>query len=258
MLEIVAFSLIVNNNNFHRSKFVSSTSAITGGFYKKSSQISTYFNLKKENELLVEENLRLKNKLEKFYSQLDSTKFNFVIDTLEFYQKYQYISSKIIKNDFHKSFNFLLLDKGENDSISQEMAVINSKGILGVTDAVGKNYARVQSILNKNSKINARLKNSFYFGTLTWDGNNYNIVQLVDIPRQANVNVGDTIVTDGKSAIFPEGILIGTVTEINTGNSANNSLDIKLFNDMSNLGNAYVIKNLDKLEIRNLENLGNE
>ena len=102
LLEIVAFSLIVNNNNFPRSKFVSSTSAITGGFYKKSSQVSTYFNLKKENELLVEENLQLKNKLEKFYSQLDSTKFNFVIDTLKFYQKYQYISSKIIKNDFHK------------------------------------------------------------------------------------------------------------------------------------------------------------
>lgn len=257
-LEIIAFTLIINNNNFQKSKFVSSANSVTGGLYKKSSQFSAYFNLKDQNNTLIQENTQLKNQLEKIYSQLDSTEHFTVVDTLNYHQKYQYISSKIIKNEFNKSFNFLLLDKGENDSIFQEMAVINSKGVLGVTDAVGKNYARVQSIINKNSKINARLKNSFYFGTLTWDGKKYNIVQLIDIPRQAKVVVGDTIITDGKSAIFPEGILIGTVTKVNKGNSASNSLDVKLFNDMSNLGDAYIINNFDKLKIRNLENLGNE
>jgi rod shape-determining protein MreC len=258
LLEIIAFSLIVNNNSFQRSKFVSSTNAITGDFYKKSAQASEYFSLEERNNFLVEENTFLKNKLDKIYSQIDSTEFHTVIDTSKFHQKYEYISSKIIKNEFHKSFNFLLLDKGKNDTIFQEMAVINSKGVLGITDAVGSNYARVQSIINKNSRINARLKNSYHFGTLTWDGKDYNVVQLTDIPRQAEVSVGDTIITDGKSTIFPEGILIGKVLQINTGNSASNSLDIKLFNDMSNIGNAYIIRNFEKLEIEKLENPENE
>jgi rod shape-determining protein MreC len=138
------------------------------------------------------------------------------------------------------------------------MAVMNSKGIIGITDNVTNNYARVQSILNKNSKINARLKNSNHFGSLEWDGENYNIVQLMDIPRQAILKIGDTIETGGKSTIFPGGIPIGTISEINKGNTVDNKIHIKLFNDMSNLGFVYVVKNLHKEEIRSLENNSNE
>ena len=130
------------------------------------------------------------------------------------------------------------------------MAVVNSKGIIGITDNVTSDYARVQSILNRNSKTNARLKNSNYFGSLGWDGKNYNIVQLSDIPRQAPMKIGDTIETGGKSTIFPEGILIGTISKINKGNSADNKVDVTLFNDMSNLGYIYVVKNLHKDEIK--------
>ena len=133
------------------------------------------------------------------------------------------------------------------------MAIINSKGIIGFTDNTSNNYARVQSILNKNSTINARLKHSNYFGTLGWDGNHYNTVQLSDIPRQAPLKIGDTIETGGKSTIFPEGILIGTISKINKGNSADNKVDVTLFNDMSNLGYIYIIKNLNKEEIKLLE-----
>ena len=134
------------------------------------------------------------------------------------------------------------------------MAVINSKGIIGVTEKSSSNYARVQSILNSNSKINARLKNSTHFGTLTWNGKDYNTVQLEDIPRQAILKVGDTIITGGKSTIFPEGILIGTIKNIDN----KNILDIRLFNDMSSLGYVYVVTHLDKEEINKLNNSSNE
>ena len=97
------------------------------------------------------------------------------------------------------------------------MAVINSKGIVGITEFVSIKYSRVQSILNKNSKINAKLKNSNHFGSLTWNGFSYNTVQLLDIPRQAVIKTGDTIITGGNSTIFPAGIPIGKV--INIGNN---------------------------------------
>jgi len=138
------------------------------------------------------------------------------------------------------------------------MAVVNSNGIVGIIDYTNNKYARVQSILNRNSRINARLRNTNYFGSLDWDGSDYKTVQLLDIPRQAPLRIGDTIETGGKSAIFPEGIFIGRVSKINRGNSADNRVTITLFNDMSNLGVVYVIKNFERDEIRKLENLENE
>lgn len=255
MLECIALALIFNNLDFHKSKFINSANSVTGGLYKQVSSVSDYFNLKTENKRLSEENTRLKNLLEKNKLRDTSTINNiFILDTV-FFQKYTYTSAKIINNNYKNQFNFLTLNKGEKDSIQKEMAVFNSKGIIGITENTSSNYTRVQSILNKDSRINARLKNTNFFGTLSWDGKDYKIVQLYDIPRQAPLKIGDTIVTDGKSAIFPEGILIGSISKINKGNSADNRVDVTLFNDMSNLGYVYVVKNFDKLEIKTLENI---
>ena len=255
-LEFIALTFTFNNLNFHKSKFVNSANSITGGVYTMLANSSEYFKLKTLNEQLSEENTRLKNllALNKLFSAEDSI----AIDTTKYYQKYYYTQAKIIKNSYSKSFNFLTIDGGKNQGIDKEMAVINSKGIIGITDQTQNIYTRVQSILNKNSRINARLKNSNYFGTLSWNGKDYRTVQLSDIPRQAPLKVGDTIETDGKSTIFPEGILIGTISKVNTGNTADNEVDIKLFNDMSNLRNIYVIKSLHKEEIQSLENTLNE
>ncbi len=251
LLAFISFTLTFNNLNYHNSKFVNSANAITGGFYSKTSNISEYWSLKQKNKLLAEENTRLKNLLEKNTSILldkDST----VIDSINYQQKFTFTNAKIIHNNYSSKFNFLTINKGETQGVKREMAVINSKGIIGLTDNTSNNYSRVQSILNRNSTINARLKNSNYFGTLGWNGKNYNIVQLSDIARQAPLKIGDTIETGGMSTIFPEGILIGTISKINKGNSADNKVDVTLFNDMSNLGYVYVIKNFHKVEIKSL------
>lgn len=252
LLEFIAIALTFNNLNFHKSKFVNSANSVTGGLFSKASNISEYWGLKSENKLLAEENTRLKNLLEKNIS-IHFDKDSVVIDSVKYQQKFTFKTAKIINNNYSKEFNFLTIDKGESQGIDKEMAVINSRGIIGFIDNTSNNYARVQSILNRNSTINARLKNSNYFGTLGWDGKNYNTVQLSDIARQAPLKIGDTIETGGMSTIFPEGILIGTISKINKGNSADNKVDIKLFNDMSNLGYVQVIKNFHKVEINTLE-----
>lgn len=252
VLEGIALFFIFNNLSFHKSKFINSANSITGGIYNTSSEISEYFNLKKENKLLAEENIKLKNLLAK-KELINPEKTFIVIDSIKFYQKYTYSLAKIINNNYAYNFNYLTLDKGKNDNIDKEMAVINTKGIIGITDQTSKKYTRVQSILNKNSRINARLKNTNYFGSLVWNGKDYNTVQLLDFPRQTPIKIGDTIETGGKSTIFPEGILIGKVQEINTKNTTNSNINIKLFNDMRNLGHVYIIKNLDQLEIKKLE-----
>lgn len=254
LLEIISIAFIFNNLNFHKSKFINSANSLTGGLYYKFSNISEYLNLKKENKRLAEENTLLKNLLSKNNNiiYVDSDDFK-VIDTIKFNQQYSYTSAKIIKNQLNTQFNFLTIDKGKSSEIEKESAVFNSKGIIGITENISKNYTRIQSILNRDSRINARLKNTNYFGTLSWDGKDYNTVQLFDIPRQAPLKVGDSIETDGKSSIFPEGILIGTIKKITKNNATENKIDITLFNDMSNLGYVYVVKNFNKLEIKALE-----
>ena len=67
--------------------------------------------------------------------------------------------------------------------------------------------------------------------------------------------MGDTIVTDGKSTIFPEGILIGSIKDYKLAtNEDYYELQILLFNDMTNLRHVYVVGNKDAREIRELEN----
>ena len=256
-LECIALTLTFNNLNFHKSKFVNSANNVTGIFYTTLSNSKEYLSLKSKNQSLQEENTKLKNDLEKnklFFSTDIS-----VIDTVKYHQKYTYTEAKIINNNYSKPHNFLTINRGLNEGIVKEMAVINRRGIIGITENVSNNYTRVQSILNKNSNINARLKgNTAYFGTLKWNSIDYNTVQLHDIPRQAPLKIGDTIETGGKSTIFPEGIPIGTVSKINKRNTSNSKINVTLFNDMSNLENVYVVKNLHKQEIQLLENNSNE
>jgi rod shape-determining protein MreC len=133
------------------------------------------------------------------------------------------------------------------------MGVINSLGVIGVIKSTSSNYSSVLSILNSNSKINVRPINSNHFGILSWDGKESNILQIIDIPRQAQIKKGDTIITGGKSAIFPEGIPVGTINNLSFENNQYSEINVKLFNDMTSLGYIQIIKNLQRIEQKTLE-----
>lgn len=229
LLEFVALFFTIQSHSFHRSKFVNSANSITGGIYKKANNIGEFFKLKKENERLSEENARLKNLLS---SSIDTT-------TVDFSElNYLYSKAKIYNNNYTKRNNYLTIDKGSNDGVLPEMGVVNSLGIIGITHSNSNNFSTVISILNKHFMVNAKIENDDHFGSISWDGKDYRIVQLNDLPRQAIAKVGDTVITGGKSTIFPEGILIGTVNEIDESNTVH----ISLFNDMSSLSNVHIIK----------------
>ena len=251
LLEIVAIYFTIQHHSYHKSKFVSSANSLTGGVYKKTAAISDFFHLKTENALLNEENTRLKNLLEK--KEIKYSHNFSVMDSSNYTEKYEYIAAKTIKNDFTKRNNFLTLNKGTKQGLATDMGVINGKGVIGVVKNISSNYATVLSILNKNSKINVSLKNSDHFGTLIWNGVDYNVLQISDIPRQAQLKIGDTILTGGKSVIFPEGILVGTIKDFKFENNQYQEINVQLFNDMSAIGHVQVIKNLEKEELIKLE-----
>jgi rod shape-determining protein MreC len=246
----ISIFLTIQTHSYHKNKIVNSSNDITGGIYSIKSSITDYFNLREENKILINENTRIRKQLEFYKSKV----VNQNIDTSSILSKYYFVSAKVINNSFSKTKNKLTINKGKRDSIQLDMGVITSKGIVGIIDNVSNKYATIQSILNTNSQINAKLKNVKHFGSLVWNAEDPNVIQLIDIPRLAPVKTGDTIVTGGRSTIFPEGILIGAVIDFELTEDENSqNLNIKLFNDMTNLEHVYIIDNIDTQEIKNLE-----
>ena len=252
LLELLAIIFTIQSHSYHKSKFVNSANFVTGGIYNKINNFKEFLLLKKENKRLSEENVYLRNVLgiqEKSLLKFDSI----ITDTVNYSQKYQFTSAKVINNSYRKNNNYLTINKGSNSGLDSDLGVINSKGIIGITKSVSKNYATVLSILNVNSRVNVKLLNSNHFGSLSWNNVDYNTVQLLDLPIQASIYIGDTVITGGKSTIFPEGILVGTIKDFKTKNNTYDFINITLFNDMSSIGFVQIINNLDKLEIKELE-----
>ncbi len=250
LLLVISLLLTIQSHSYHRSKVINSANFITGGVYERINSVNEYLNLKSENEGLANENARLKSLL---YNRKDTTK---VIDNalLSNFGNYKVIQSKIINNNYNVYENFLTINSGTAKGVKPDMGVVNSKGIIGIVENTSKNYATVISILNIKSQINAKIKKTNHFGTLTWNGKNTGYVQLIDVPRLASVKKGDTIVTGAQSVIFPENVNIGTIHKIYTDDKTNYfTIDVKLFNDMTSLGHVYIIENKDRKEILELE-----
>ena len=250
-LFFISFALTIQSHSFHKNKYIKSANFFSGGVYSIKNNVNSYFNLRDENILLVEENARLRKQLG---SDIILSK-NESKDSSISHLKYNYTTAKVINNSYSKSKNILTLNKGSKKNIAIDMGVISSKGLVGIIKNTSTNYATVQSILNTNSQINAKLIKTNHFGTLVWNMNNPHIVQLIDIPRLAPIAVGDTIVTGGKSTIFPEGVLVGSIHDFFLNEDDNSyTLNIKLFNDMTSLKHVYIISNKDADEITILEN----
>jgi rod shape-determining protein MreC len=246
----ISLALTIQSHSFHRSRMISSANFISGGVYEKINNVNEYLNLRTENDELVLENARLKSLL---FNIEDTTKAP-MIDSIKGVKPADIIVSKVIHNSYSTHENYITLNSGSNEGVKQDMGVINSLGIIGIVDNTSPNYSTVISILNMKSQINAKIKKSNHFGSLTWNGKSTGFVQLTDVPRLASVRKGDTIVTGGQSVIFPENINIGIIDRYYTDPKTTfYTIDVKLFNDMTNLGHVYIIKSKDREELINLE-----
>jgi len=178
-------------------------------------------------------------------------------DTLH-QQHYFYTSAKVINQTVNKQHNFLTLNKGSNVGIRPEMGVISADGVIGIVVNVSKKFSTVISLLNLDFRVSAKLAKNNYFGSLHWDGKDYRKVKLDEIPYHIDVNRGDTVITSGYSSIFPEGIVIGTVSnsEVKGGNFYEIEVDLSV--DFKSLAFVDVISNLHREEQKVLEELDNE
>ncbi|WP_296386087.1 rod shape-determining protein MreC [Winogradskyella sp.] len=255
LLFSIALALTIQSHSYHRSKFINSANGLTGGIYGTFNSAGQYFNLKDENAILAEENKFLREQLLNSISTKDSS----YVDTSYSKGKYRISTAQVYKNSYSLTNNYLTINKGKNDSIKEDFGVITSKGILGIINNTSNNYSTVLSILNKKSSINAMLKSTDHMGSLKWNGDSPHFAQLDDVSKFAPVKVGDTIITGGQSVIFPKGINIGVIESFETDIGGDTyTIQVKLFNDMTNVGTVYILENRDRAEIKMLENSTNE
>ena len=92
-------------------------------------------------------------------------------DSIKGGQVYQLIDGEVVNNIINRKNNYFTINRGSLQGVRDNMAVITPEGIAGIVINTTQNYALVQSILSVDKiKINASLKKSNYFGTLSWNG----------------------------------------------------------------------------------------
>ena len=252
VLQLIAFVFILQANSFSRSTFFNSTRSVSGGMLETYHSAKEFANLKRTNRILAEENARLRSISKESYFQMFSIS-DTVIDTL-YNQQYVYIPSKVVNSTYTYFNNHLTLNKGTNNGIQKGMGVINAQGVVGKVKEVSENYAVVYPLIHQKGQVTGRIKSSGHFGEVSWNGKNYDRVQLNKIQRHATFKIGDTIVSDQRSNIFPTGIPIGVIesSELNSETQFI-TLELDLLPDFTNIEYVYVVNDLLKEERVTLE-----
>jgi len=251
-LEAISFSLMVSLNNYQRVAFVNSSNDIVGTLYERFSHFDDYFSLSRTNARLAAENASLRKQLEFRIRNQEKYPVNRP-DTVDA-PAYYFASAKVISNSVNKQFNYITLNKGSRQGIKPDMGIISADGVVGVITNVSPNYSTGLSILNKRLSIPAKINKNNYFGALVWDGEHSNTADLKEIPFHIMVNVGDTVVTSGYSSIFPEGIMIGTISKFDVESGTNfYNIKVDLSTNFRTLKYVEVVKNTKQDELKRLE-----
>lgn len=114
-------------------------------------------------------------------------------------------------------FQTILIDKGRNDGVVRDMAVVSAEGLVGRVIGVSKHHAKVLLILDGNSAVDAYIQRSRARGVLV--GLGLELCLLKYVQRNEDVQVGDKVISSGMGGVFPKGLLVGTVQEVVRGSS---------------------------------------
>ena len=241
-LELFAAWLIVENNQYQSTKFFFFFNKLAANIIGTTQGIKEYFSLRKINAELAGENAQLRTRLEQRNQSLYTLEIR-EVDDPKIINRFDFVSAKVINNSVERFKNYITIDKGALDGISPGMAVISAAGAVGKVKSVSDHYAVLISLLNTDEFTSSMIKRTNHFGSINWDGKDPLYSQLNFIPRHANPVVGDTVVTSGFNAVFPEGVLVGIIEEVSLGPEAQfYDLKVKLAQDFSSLAFVEIVR----------------
>ncbi len=250
-LELLCAWLIIENNRYQSAQFFNSSNGFVASVNNFSQGVREYFSLRDINTTLAAENAYLRQRLE---AKNQAAHLGSAVTDSTVIKRFDFVSARIVNNSVDRFTNFMTINKGSDDGIQKNMAVISSLGAVGKIRAVSDHYAVVMSLLNIDMMVSASIKRTGHFGTIQWDGRDPEIVNLKFIPPHVKPVKGDTIVTSGYNAIFPEGIMIGIVDDVKLPDAALfYELDVKLTQDFRKLSFVTVVKSQLKHEQDSIE-----
>ena len=248
LCEIISFTLLYRYNAYQRNVMFSSANVVTGHIMSVSSSVSSFFNLRAENKQLFERNKQLELEVLYLQHQLETLKPNTLsydgVMTDSLSTTYEFMAAEVVNNSVTRLLNYITINKGSKDGIEPDMGVISTHGVVGIVSKVNNWYAVIIPLLNPKWGLSCKLINSNYYGTLMWDGRDAQYANLEEIPTHAEFYEGEKVVTSGFTAIFPQGITVGTVSVSDISTSSGfYSLKVKLATDFRNLTTVWVVKN---------------
>ena len=259
LLEVICFVLLFRFNNYQQSVFFTSANVVAGKVYEVSGGISSYFHLKSVNEDLLDRNMALEQQITNLENRLKDYRIDSItMNSIRYLEQadYKIFKAHVIRNSLNQADNYITLDKGSSSGIRPEMGVVDGNGVVGIVYKTSPSYSLVISVLNSKSSISCKIIGSEYFGYLKWEYGDSRYAYLKDLPRHAEFNLGDTVVTSGYSTVFPAGVMVGTVDDMSYSNDGlSYLLKIKLATDFGKLGNVRVISRSGQGEQRELENM---
>jgi rod shape-determining protein MreC len=251
ILEGITFYLLATGNSYHNTRVMNGIRGLTHGIEVRINKTRNYLSLREINENLGAENIALRNRIERLTRRENSVFFS-VTDTI-YRQQFNHTSAEVIENSVNRQKNFFTINKGTKQGLSTDMAVTSFDGVAGVIVGCSENFSVAMSLLNLDFRLSVRIKSNGYFGSLSWDGKNYRHAVLSEIPQHITVRVGDTIETTGYSAIFPEGMSVGTISDFEKRGGDFYRISVLLFTDFRKLHFVDVVGNLEKAEKVELE-----
>lgn len=249
--------LLMSHNPYQHHVFLTSAGAVASSVYNVQSGVSSYFDLREINEDLNSRNAVLQREILALRSQLQRMNEQLQADTMHLFEpvsNFDFVVAHVIKNSIARPHNYITINRGSDDGILPEMGVIDQNGVVGIVNVVDRHSARLISLLNPDFRLSCKIKGSDNFGSLVWDGADPTVAMLEELPRHTVYHAGDTIVTSGYSAVFPEGLPVGyVIADGKTHNENFFTLKVRLATDFTTLSNVQVVLNKQRAELDSLE-----
>lgn len=257
ILEIWAVNHYAHSTVYTRARMLSQASRVAEGINGALLETKRYFSLGRENDMLLQRITELENQLSDYRQLVDD--YSLTVDTAGMngsWSKYVYTHARVVGSTANRQQNLIVIDKGLADGVKGDMAVISPAGaMVGYVVSTTEHLSVVMPVINTEFRSSGQLLHTTSPGSIRWDGTNIRRARLCELPKYANPQVGDTVVSSGHSSYFPEGIIIGRVESLQMDETNQQyNLDIQLAADIPALHRVIVIENRDGELIEWLKN----
>lgn len=256
LIEAIALNYYAHSSFYTQAKILSHANRFVGGVQGAVFGVKHYFTLRRENEMLSGRVAELEMQLAAYREQAAATGADSLQLSVEELSQYRYTTARIVSNTINRDRNYITLNRGLTHGITENMAVVSPDGVMvGYVIGCSERYSVVMPMLNTDFRTSGKVKGDDHFGSISWSGRSPYLVEMTELSKYADIEIGDEVVSSGLSHYFPEGVRIGSVESYRLNDSQTAyDVEIRLATDVTRLSNVILIENIDYGEVSHLEN----